>query len=87
VRALDLAEPAHEHDLEPGLLLDLANSGFFDALALLDSAARDDGRELWIAGKVEDEEFVGACPRVLARDVDGDRRPGSQLCCALSLAL
>jgi hypothetical protein len=87
VRALDLAEPAQEHDLEPGLLLDLANCGLFDALALLDTAARGDGRELWIAGKVEDEEFVGARSRVLARDVDGDRRPGSQLCCALSLAL
>jgi hypothetical protein len=84
VRAFDLADPANEDGVEPGLLFDLAHGGLLDGLALLDAPAGNDCREL---RKVEDQELVGARLRVLARDVDGNRRAGSQLFWARILAL
>jgi hypothetical protein len=74
-------------DVEPGLLFGFSHRGLLDGLALLDPAARHDGGEIRMLGKVEDEELVGTRDGVLARDVDGDWRARSQCCPARSLAL
>jgi hypothetical protein len=87
VRAFDRAERAPEDNVETGFLPDLAHGRLLDALAFLDTAARHDRGEIRLAGEVEDEKLVGTRLRVLAGDVDGDRRPRSQLCWARSFAL
>jgi hypothetical protein len=81
------AELANELDVDAGLLLYLANRRFRDALALLDASSGNDCRELGQLRDVEDEQLVGARLGVLAGDVGGDRRAGSQLFWARIFAL
>jgi hypothetical protein len=85
-RALRGADFPDEHDVDPRLLLDLANRGLGNRLALLDAAAGDDA-ELGLIRVAEDEQLVGTGLRVLAGDVGGDRRAGSQVFWARILAL
>jgi hypothetical protein len=87
VRPFDRAERPDETDVDAGLLLDLPDSRLLDLLPRLDAAAGNDCAELRLLRKVEDEELVEARDGVLARDVDGDGRAGSQLDCARILAL
>jgi hypothetical protein len=86
-RVLSDTEPSNELDVDPGLLLDLADRRLLDGLARLDAASGDDRRELGLVGDVEDEQLVGARLRVLPRDVSRDGRPRPQVFSALSLAL
>jgi hypothetical protein len=86
-RVLGHAHLADEPDADARLLLDLAHRGLGDALSFFDPAARDHCRVLRHPRDVEDEQLVGARLGVLAGDVGGDRRAGSQLFSARSLAL
>jgi hypothetical protein len=81
------AQLTDEHDVDVSFLFDLPDRGLGDRLAFLDSTSGDDGRVLRQPGDVEDEQLVGARLRVLAGDVGGDRRAGSQVFWARILAL
>jgi hypothetical protein len=76
-----------EHDVDARFLPDLADRGLGDRLAFLDPTPGYHRRVLRQSWDVEDEQLVGARLRVLARDVGGDRRAGSQLFWARILAL
>jgi hypothetical protein len=84
-----LRSPEHAHNLcfDAGFFARLAYRRFLDRLALVDSAARYESRELGLVGGVVDEKLVGAGSRVLAGDVDDDVRSSDQLFPARILAL
>ena len=86
-RGLPDADDADELCLDSGLFHDLPDRRLLDCLALFDSSPWNDRAVLGRAGEVEDEQLVESGLRVLARDVRGDWRPGSQLACARILAL
>jgi hypothetical protein len=78
-RVLSDPDGADELRLDPRLLHHLADSGLLDRLAFLDAPAGDHCAELGVAREVEDEQLVEPGFRVLAGDVGGDGRAGSQL--------
>jgi hypothetical protein len=78
-RAFRDAHLTDEHDVDARFLPDLADRGLGDRLSFFDSTSSYNCRVLRHPRHVEDEQLVGARLRVLARDVGGDRRPGSQL--------